>query len=42
MYDQFGQVIPQDDEGDGVNALNLRWVLGFNKGIDQGVHNLTT
>ena len=42
MYDQFGQPIPQDDEGDGVNALNLRWVLGFNKGIDQGVHNLTT
>ena len=32
----------QQDEGDGVNALNLQWVLGFNKDIDQGVHNLTT
>lgn len=32
----------QQEEGDGVNALNLQWVLGFNKDIDQGVHNLTT
>ena len=30
------------DDNDGVNALNLKWVLGFNKHIDQGVHNLTT
>ena len=30
----------QDD--DGSNALNLKWVLGYNKEIDQGVHNLTT
>jgi hypothetical protein len=42
MYDQYGHEIPQNEEGDGVNALNLQWVLGFNKGIDQGVHNLTT
>lgn len=25
-----------------MNALNLKWVLGYNKDIDQGVHNLTT
>lgn len=25
-----------------MNALNLKWVLGYNKEIDQGVHNLTT
>lgn len=31
-----------NDEGDGVNALNIKWVLGYNKDIDQGVHNLTT
>ena len=31
-----------NDEGDGVNALNLKWVLGYNKDIDMGVHNLTT
>jgi len=41
MYNEFGQE-QQQDEGDGVNALNLQWVLGFNKDIDQGVHNLTT
>lgn len=40
MYDYDGEM--QQDEGDGVNALNLQWVLGFNKDIDQGVHNLTT
>ena len=42
MYDQYGHEISQNEEGDGVNALNLQWVLGFNKGIDQGVHNLTS
>ena len=26
---------------DSSNALNLKWVLGFNKDIDQGVHFLT-
>lgn len=30
-----------DDRNDGMNALNLQWVMGFNKDIDQGVHNLT-
>ena len=33
-YDQYGQEMPQIDQGDGVNALNLRWVMGFNKDID--------
>ena len=43
MYDNYGQEMPaQGDETDGVNALNLQWVMGFNKDIDQGVHNLTT
>lgn len=30
-----------DQGGDGANALNLQWVIGFNKDIDQGVHFLT-
>lgn len=30
------------DENEGGNALNLKFVLGYNKDIDQGVHNLTT
>jgi len=34
MYDQYGQEVPQNEEGDGINALNLQWVLGFNKDID--------
>lgn len=42
MYDQYGQEVQGNDEGDGINALNLQWVMGFNKDIDQGVHNLTT
>lgn len=29
------------DQQDGVNALNLQWVLGYNKDIKDGVHNLT-
>lgn len=41
MYNQYGEEVPQN-EGDGVNALNLQWVMGFNKDINQGVHNLTT
>jgi WD40 repeat protein len=41
MYDAYGNEVPQQ-EGDGINALNLQWVMGFNKDIDQGVHNLTT
>ena len=28
-----GQEVAQQD-GDGMNALNLKWVLGFNKDID--------
>jgi hypothetical protein len=31
-----------NDKNDGMNALNLQFVYGFNKDIDQGVHNLTT
>ena len=42
MYNDYGQEAPKQPEGDGVNALNLQWVMGFNKDIDQGVHNLTT
>lgn len=42
MYNQYGEEVPQANEGDGVNALNLQWVMGFNKDINQGVHNLTT
>ena len=41
LYDNYGQEVPAQ-EGDGINALNLQWVMGFNKDIDQGVHNLTT
>jgi hypothetical protein len=29
------------ERGEGVNALNLKWVLGYNKDIKDGVHNLT-
>ena len=39
-YDQQEEKYAEDN--DGVNALNLKWVLGYNKEIDQGVHNLTT
>ena len=39
-YDQPDDKFAEDN--DGVNALNLKWVLGYNKEIDQGVHNLTT
>ena len=42
QYGDYGQEVAQPEEGDGVTALNLQWVLGFNKDIDQGVHNLTT
>ena len=41
-YDQQQEMPGMDQENDGVNALNLKWILGFNKNIDQGVHNLTT
>ena len=33
-YGDYGQEVPQQEEGDGVTALNLQWVLGFNKDID--------
>jgi len=42
MQYEYGQEAPAEEEGDGITALNLKWVLGFNKDIDQGVHNLTT
>jgi len=32
----------QEDIEESSNALNLKWVLGFNKNIDQGVHFLTS
>ena len=42
-YNDIGGGQQQDiQENDGTNALNLQWVMGFNKDIDQGVHNLTT
>ena len=28
-------------DGGNLKALNLEWVVGFNKDIDQGVHYLT-
>ena len=34
MNDQYGDEMPPQEEWDGVNALNLQWVLGFNKDID--------
>ena len=34
QYDNYGQEVPQHEEGDGVTALNLQWVLGFNKDIE--------
>ena len=32
----------QEEKESSFNALNLQWVMGFNKSIIQGVHNLTT
>jgi len=37
MGDYYGGYEGQEvaaQEGDGLNALNLQWVLGFNKDID--------
>lgn len=35
MYADYGNEMGQSQiEGDGVNALNLQWVMGFNKDID--------
>lgn len=42
QYDDIGGQQQDVQENDGTNALNLQWVIGFNKDIDQGVHNLTT
>jgi len=44
--DKLRNEFEDDGEGDyerqeGVNALNLEWVLGYNKDIKDGVHNLT-
>lgn len=38
----YTQVSAEDETSDGLNALNLKWVLGFNKDIINGVHNLTS
>lgn len=39
-YQDYGG--EEEDKNDGQNALNLQWVLGFNKNIDCGMHNLST
>lgn len=31
-----------EETSDGVDAMNLKWVIGFNKDILNGVHNLTS
>jgi WD40 repeat protein len=42
LRNDFEQEAEGDYErNDGVNALNLEWVLGYNKAIKDGVHNLT-
>jgi len=38
----YTAVSANDETSDGLNALNLKWVLGFNKDIYNGVHNLTS
>jgi len=41
--DDGGDQFPDSQEQQpSTNALNLQWVLGFNKDLFQGVHNLTT
>ena len=40
-HDQMVHEESQQEHGNS-NALNLKHVIGFNKKIDQGVHNLTT
>jgi WD40 repeat protein len=43
MYDAYGhEQAPEYEETDGSSALNLSWVMGFNKDIDNGVQNLTS
>jgi len=32
----------EDEASDGINALNLKWMIGFNKDIVNGVHSITT
>lgn len=42
-YDEHEDDIEnQEDYEETSTALNLKWVLGFNKDIDQGVHFLTS
>lgn len=36
------RVFPEDELSDGLDAMNLKWVIGFNKEIRNGVHNLTS
>ncbi|OMJ77112.1 hypothetical protein SteCoe_23386 [Stentor coeruleus] len=31
-----------EESSDGIDAMNLKWVIGFNKDINNGVHNLTS
>lgn len=31
-----------EETSDGIDAMNLKWVIGFNKDIINGVHNLTS
>ena len=31
-----------EEASDGIDAMNLKWVIGFNKDIINGVHNLTS
>jgi WD40 repeat protein len=37
---EYAAVSANDETSDGLNALNLKWVLGFNKDIYLGVHSL--
>ena len=36
------RVFEEDERSDGLDAMNLKWVIGFNKDIRNGVHNLTS
>ena len=34
MYNDYGQEAQDMPDTDGTSALNLQWVMGFNKDID--------
>jgi hypothetical protein len=40
--DDHEEMNEHEEFEDSNTALNLKWVLGFNKDIDQGVHFLTS